>query len=602
LVTVAGEHWLGQRPVGDRQAAPSGRRCRYRVLGALRIVTDDDQVTLPSSKPSLLLGALLLHANETVSRDYLEHALWADNPPASAQAAIHAAILRLRKLLAKYADEGTAMIETVAGGYRIAADADTLDLLAFRETIGLAAMETDPAAELEQLRTALALWQGPPLANLNSPVLRRAAAAVIDARIDALARCHDIELARGHYGALVPALRVLTREYPGNERLVGQLMQALYRTGRQSEALAEWERITRHLGEQYGVDPGAALRELHLAIVRGEPMTREIEALPLPRPATPTPALPADLADFAGRDAERAALAPVLEQGSAILVLSGLPGVGKTALAVHLAHELADRFPGGRCVVTPGGTPPQLGPGRSLLVIDGAASSAEVLPLLPSDPDCTVVVTSRGSLVDLAVARGATIHRLGPLARAESLAFLRGALGDERIAEDLAAADALAAVYGDHPLALRLAVTRLALRPQQTLRGALSEGRDPLSALVVGDTALARSLHDYLAELPADASAAMAALARAGHTELTVAEAADLLSATEADTIALLDRLIEASALDYDPGGRFRLPGVLCALLRAPDSTHATDNTGDTGNNPGNTDNTGNTERDGRTS
>ncbi|MEU2712504.1 AfsR/SARP family transcriptional regulator [Streptomyces sp. NPDC007205] len=572
----------------------------FEVLGPLRINHLDEAVVLPSSKPTMLLGALLLHANSTVSQEYLRRVLWGDEPPATGASAIHATMLRLRRLLEKYRLNGAggSGIETVPGGYRILADATTLDMLAFRDTVRRAGECDSAETELGLLRRALAHWRGAPVAGVGSAVLRTSAvAALIEERINALARCHEIELARGNCAAIVPELRALTAEYAGDERLTAQLMEALYRSGRQSEALSEYQSVRRYLRENFGIDPGPELQRIHLAIVKGEEWSPRTRAGATPRetvapveravvrPPVPPPAEPAD---FCGRTTELAELTGLLtgEQTRTVIV-SGLPGVGKTALALRLARRLGADLPGGWHFLDAADAArtgvPAL-PERSLVVLDRVTSSDQALPALDALTGHRVLVTSRHSLADLAVSRGAGVFRLRPFRRAESLRFLAGTLGERMTTADPEAADELAALCGDHPIALRLIATRLLLRPGQDLGAALDRARSSsLAELTVGGphgTSAARAFDDYLATLPADAVPALRRLAEARADSLTFAECADLLGAPADELQALLDQLIEASALDYWPGGRYRMHGLLrghlCGALRPRDPAVAT--------------------------
>ncbi|KAA6223210.1 AfsR family transcriptional regulator [Streptomyces albofaciens JCM 4342] len=560
----------------------------FGVLGPLRISHADEAVVLPSSKPTMLLGALLLHANTGVSQEYLRRVLWGDEPPAAGASAIHATMLRLRKLLEKYGlnSAGGSGIETVPGGYRILADADTLDLLAFRDMVRRAGECDSADAELGLLRRALGYWRGAPVANVNSPVLRTSAvAALIEERINTLTRCHEIELARGNCAAIVPQLRALTAEYAGDERLAAQLMEALYRSGRQSEALSEYQSVRQYLRENFGIDPGPELQRMHLAIVKGEglgsvpgPATERERAAPAGAAPGRSPAPPpAEPADFCGRDAELTELTGLLakEQARRTVIVSGLPGVGKTALVLRLARRIGADFPGGWHFLDAAdaagvGVPAM--PERSLVVLDGVTSSAQVLPVLDAVTGHSVLVTSRHSLADLAVSRGASVFRLRPWQRSESLEFLATTLGERVTTADPQAADELAALCGDHPIALRLVATRMLLRPSQDIAAALDRARSSsLAELTVGGpqgTSAARAFDDYLATLPSGAVPALRRLAEAPRECLTFAECADLLGGTESELHLLLDQLIEASALDYWPGGGYRLHGLLRSHLR----------------------------------
>ncbi len=540
-------------------------------------------MVIPSSKPTVLLGALLLHANETVSQEYLRHVLWGDEPPTAAGAAIHTTMLRLRKLLDKYALGGASdgNIETVPGGYRISADAGTLDLLAFREAVQRAGEAGSQKEELGLLRGALSNWRGAPVANLVSLALHDGvAAALAEERINCLARCHEIELALGNCSAIIPHLRALTTEYRGNEQLTAQLMEALYRAGRQSEALGAYDAISRFLRETFGVDPGPALQQLHLAILRGEMLGA---AMPPSHQGTVTATVrpPADLKDFSGRRLELSDIQALLVHKTtpAIVVVSGLPGVGKTALAVRLARQLCEGhpdsswFPGGwhfldaRRKALPDRPAPQE---HALIVLDGVRSSEEALPVLDWAEAHTVVITSRHSLADLVISRGATVFRLRSWRRGESLAFLTSVLGPRVTEAEPEAAGELAALCGDHPLALRVLTTRLLLRPGHDLPSAVGTVRatSPASLTVGGrqGTSVGQRFDDYLGTLPAPCTELLRELAAAPE-RFTLSEAAALLGRAENELQYRLDELLEAGAVEYRPGGLYGIHTLMRSYL-----------------------------------
>uniref|UniRef100_UPI0004C8548D AfsR/SARP family transcriptional regulator n=2 Tax=Streptomyces griseus TaxID=1911 RepID=UPI0004C8548D len=242
---------------------------RFQLLGPLSITDGRDVVLLPPSKPTSLLAALLVRPGSVVSTDRLRGAVWGEEQPATAKAALQSCVLRLRRLFAKYGIEDRAVV-AVPGGYRIDADADSLDLLHFRRLVERAPGGT-PDAELSALRGALALWQGPLLANVPSELLHRdEVPRLSEERLRVLERVVDLELEHGRCHEALVDLWEVTRVYPAHERFAEQLMTALYRIGRQTEALAEYRRVKEHLRDRLGVDPRAELQRLELAILRGE--------------------------------------------------------------------------------------------------------------------------------------------------------------------------------------------------------------------------------------------------------------------------------------------------------------------------------------------
>ncbi|MEE1730583.1 BTAD domain-containing putative transcriptional regulator [Streptomyces sp. BE282] len=545
---------------------------RFQLLGPLALADGPDVVVLQPSKPVILLAALLLHANSTVSAEYLQRAVWGEDQPATARAALQTCVLRLRRLFTKHGVTGTS-IEAVPGGYRITAGPPTLDLLGFRDQVRRAtALAGDPEAELYTLKDALSLWQGSLLANVRSDVLHRdEVPRLSEERLRAVERVCDLLLGLGRCGEALVDLWTATRVYPGHERFHEQLIEALYRTGRQSQALAEYRRVKGFLLDELGVDPSPSLRQLELSILRGEDLgacggsgaggSRGAEetrgaagvrgaagavgalepapatldpgstppaaldpgstpqgvqgvVVPLPAPAPvvgPVPAVP----HFTGREAEAAAMAARLTappppdaggQRPLTVLVSGAPGIGKSALAQHVAHLVRDSFPAGRLLVrmTRADGHPRtadevaaevaaaLGSGRAgeraLLVLDDVVDADQVRPLLTS-PDLAVVVTSRMGLGGLIATHGGWVHRLTAFTEAESYALLLAALGTERVEAEPRAARHLASLCGHFPAALRILTARLLTRPGLRLGDAVEWlGDDPLARLTLTDS------------------------------------------------------------------------------------------------------------------
>lgn len=275
---------MRQRFEGQR-----GKAVRFQLLGPLSVTDGCDVVVLPPAKPTSLLAALLLRPGEVVPTDRLLEAVWGEKQPATAKSALQSCVLRLRRLLARY---GIAerLVVAVAGGYRLSADAETLDLLHFRRLAAEAAGAGE--SELPMLRTALGLWRGPLLANVPSELLHRdEVPRLAEQRLRVLERVCEIQLAQGRCSEVLVDLWEATGAHPQHEGLSAQLMRALYGSGRQNEALAEYRRIRGRLRDELGVDPGPQLQGLELAILRGE----ELRGLPRGQAATepaPAPAPP----------------------------------------------------------------------------------------------------------------------------------------------------------------------------------------------------------------------------------------------------------------------------------------------------------------------
>ncbi|WP_371682554.1 BTAD domain-containing putative transcriptional regulator [Kitasatospora sp. MMS16-BH015] len=267
--------------------ASEGVPARFTVLGLLAIADRSETAVLQPSKPATLLAALLVRPNAVVSVEALQRAIWGEAIPATAKAALHSCVLRLRRLFAKYGIAGHT-IEALPGGYRMAADAATLDLLEYRELVDRADRAVEPVEELRLLRQALALWAQPVLGNVHSDALHREEVPrLCEEWLRTAERIYDIELALGRCREVLAELWSVARSHPVHERFWEQLIEALYRTGRRADALAEYRGVRDHLLTELGVDPGPGLQRLELAVLRGDQLP---ERAPGPRRTTPPPA------------------------------------------------------------------------------------------------------------------------------------------------------------------------------------------------------------------------------------------------------------------------------------------------------------------------
>lgn len=602
---------------------------RFQLLGPLSITDGRDVVVLPPSKPTALLAALLIRPGSVVSTDHLRGVVWGEDQPATAKAALQSCVLRLRRIFAKYGIEDQA-VTAVAGGYRVRADAGTLDLLHFRQLVDRAAGPGEEP-ELYTLRAALALWQGPLLANVPSDLLHRdEVPRLAEERLRVLERVGDIELEHGRCREILVDLWEVTRVYPAHERFSEQLMLALYRTGRQTEALAEYRRVKGRLREELGVDPRADLQRLELAILRGDdlgtldtgraPVSLAPPALPEPRdaspeggttggerrpaaappvPGAPLPAVPC----FTGREAEVDALVTLLmrrqECGTSVVVLSGAPGIGKTALALHAAHLAGGHYPEG-CLLLPltrsDGTalpaeeaaeelrralPARPGEGRGrLLVLDDVVHPDQVRPLLTANTGGAAIVTSRMGLAALVATHGGAVFRLGALEPEESHALLTAVLGGERVGAEPSAARRLASLCGHFPLALRIAAARLLTRPRLRIADCADWLRHDLPArLTLADDprmSVPLLLDGALHRLPPPLADAHLRLGATAHLPLTPGRAADVLGMPEETAEAVMEQLLDAGLLEEGPPGAFRMHELLRAHARraAPRTAH----------------------------
>jgi predicted ATPase/DNA-binding SARP family transcriptional activator len=317
----------------------------FSLLGPLEVSRDGQPTELGGQKRRALLAALLLEANSVVSRDRLIEALWGENPPDTARNTIQVHVSQLRKLL----PEGA--LETVPHGYRLVVDPATVDLFEFvrLSEVGRSALAAgEPAAAAEALRAALALWRGAPLADLAwDPFAHAEIVRLEELRLAALEDRFDADLALGRHGQVVPELERLAAEHPLRERLRAQLMLALYRAGRQADALAVYQRARKTLVDELGIEPGESLRKLERAILAHDPSLNVAQPdSPPPRRRVPTPPDP-----LLGRERELAALADLVRRENArIVTLTGIGGIGKTRLALELVRRLAPEYRDG-CAV-----------------------------------------------------------------------------------------------------------------------------------------------------------------------------------------------------------------------------------------------------------
>jgi DNA-binding SARP family transcriptional activator/Tfp pilus assembly protein PilF len=591
---------------------------RFQVLGPICVDADGHQVAISAGRERILLAMLLLHAGRTVSTDQLVDAIWDEEVPHHVRNQLQTCIHRIRRRLDE-AGRDQQLIVTEPGGYRITMDPEDLDLYEFRRLVGearaLAAAGNHHDAKVTY-RSALDLWRGPAFAGIDSNPIRAAAASLDEERIQALEECLDTELAAGGAGELVAELTDLVAQHPHRERLHRALMLALYRAGRQADALAAYRHARQLLQDDLGTEPGTDLQELHKAI-----LNRDADLGPRrpPAPAPPMPReLPADVQAFTGREDELARITKVLaavnQPGPVVIsAIDGAGGVGKSALALHAAHLVADQFPDGQLYVDLQGATAGLVPlsplevlgrflralgvpdnevpdqvdeaaarfrsqvaGRRLLVVlDNAADQAQVRPLLPGTPGCGVLVTSRRSLSGLG---GASPLWLGLLSEAESVALLGRLVGAERVAAEPQAAEEIARCCGYLPLALRIAAARLVDRPtwpMAWLARRLTDTQHRLDELELADVGVRAGLavaHDHLtnSDDPVDRAAAEAysLLGVWDGPQLSVAVAARLLDQPERDTELVLERLVDARLLDTPAPGRYQWHDLLRLYAR----------------------------------
>nr|WP_206314291.1 BTAD domain-containing putative transcriptional regulator [Streptomyces coryli] len=586
------------------------------MLGPVAASRDGHPIGLGSPKQRCVLAALLLTPGKTLSTDQLIQCVWGQSPPPTARGTLHSYITRLRGALRPQGD-GAVEILRRAGGYLLTVPAADVDLYRFRE-LTAQARNAGSSGEAERiLDEALGLWHGEPLSGIAGDWAEAVRARLQQERLAAVLDRIDHRLAAGGPAGLTEELRYLAAEHPWDERLAAQLMTVLFRSGRQAEALAHYESFRRSLAAEFGVDPGAALRQLHQAILRDEPEL-SAAAAGSPRPDwTVQCQLPPAVPGFVGRDESIRELADLLTAAShggpaAPVVITGSPGVGKTALAVQLGHRLRPVFPDGQWYVrllgagdrprdpsevlaallhasgldaaaTPQTLDDQaaafrgrLADRRVLIVLDDAADAEQVRPLLPGTPGVAVVVTSRPELRGLGVSHAAHAVRLQVLDPDEAHTLLSGVLGERRVAAEPAAAGRLAEQCARLPLALRIAAANLAARPGRALAAYTTEldGDGRLTKLsIAGDRrAAVRTAFDHsLAVLDPAAARLFALLGLHPGPDFSAEAAAALLGDGPAVAEELLDVLAGASLVQRTAADRF----VFHDLLRLYAAEHA---------------------------
>ncbi|WDQ02335.1 BTAD domain-containing putative transcriptional regulator [Micromonospora chalcea] len=546
----------------------------FRLLGPVEVCLDDRTVRVGGPRSQAMLAALLLEANRIVPVSRLMDAAWGGHPPASADVQVRNRVAAARRALRAAGLPGD-VIGTHGSGYLLTVAEGQLDLDVFEERVrraeGLLDRGGAPEEVVSGLREALAMWRGPALDGLRTPALTAAAQRLDERRMTVVERCLGLELGLGRYDSVIGRLTELVEVYPWRESLVGQLMRALYLADRQGEALDRFDQLRRRLAEELGIDPTAQLIRLRDLILRNDPSLRpaldagSVVAPPDRPPGSgpgqaaaaaqhgiaaqhggaaqhgaagpdgaarpPVRMLPAGLTDFVGREEQIAAVLEWLPERPAVAVtaISGLPGVGKTTLAVRIAHQLGPAYPGPHLYVDLNGhdhpAPPVEVLGRFLralgvpgaqipadleeraalfrgamaerpgvVLLDNAADAAQVRPLLPGT-DTVVLVTSRRALVDV---DGAHQLRLEPLPEADALRLLAGIIGPDRVAAEPGSASDVVHHCGLLPLAVRIAGARLAIPGVLSLRQAaaqLAELSHRLDHLARADRSIRAAFH-----------------------------------------------------------------------------------------------------------
>ncbi|MFF0309902.1 BTAD domain-containing putative transcriptional regulator [Streptosporangium sp. NPDC004379] len=633
----------------------------FRILGPVEVREGAHQVALGGAKPRALLAALLLEAGHVVPAGRLMEVVWGDRPPDTARAVLQTYVSSLRRSLTR------AGLPPVIGSHRVGYLAEippgTLDLHVAEHRIAearSAAADGRHEEAVASFQAALALWRGPALGGTGDVLPQMAGRRLDELRLTVTGERIAAELETGRPDRLIGELTELVAHHPLHEGLRGHLMTALYRAGRQSDALAEFRRGAAALADELGIDPGPELRRLQEAILRADPALARRSRLAVPAPPAgparpsgpadpPSPSRPPEPAgvpprpaqaadggtepvppsleeeerervlprqlppspfDFTGRDTERASLRTALTRPDAtpICVISGPGGVGKSALALRVAHDIADRYSDGQIHVELRGTSDTVTPDevlarllrelgipagelptgleervnryrtllagrRMLLVLDDAAGERQVRPLLPGSPGCAVLVTSRNRLAGLA---GSLLTDLGVMDTEAGLELLGRIAGADRVAAEPEDARRIVGQCGALPLAIRVAGARLAARRQWSVgyfTRRLTDERHRLDELAVGDQEVRASIslsYDLLSE---PARRALRYLGWLGLPHFPAWVAAAALDADDLETDRLLEQLVDASLVDVEgvdaTGGiRYRLHDLIRLFAR----------------------------------
>jgi DNA-binding SARP family transcriptional activator len=585
----------------------------FRLLGPLEIVSNGQLTEISSHRQRIVLSMLLLQANHVVPLGRLVDAVWSDTPPVTAKSQIQACISALRRQLAGAAG---CEIATRAVGYSILLPDQALDVGRFQQLVGrgraaAAGQQTEAAAR--DLRAALALWRGPAADGIDSKLVQAAAIRLNENRVGVLEECIELELALGRHHDLIGDLSELVCQYPLRERLRAQHMLALYRSGRQAEALESFRTARRLFVEELGLDPSEGLRALEQAVLAGDPA---LELGPAPahgaelrRPDAPVVVprqLTAAIPDFTGREDVQRSVTALLSADESlgprylpIVAFVGKAGVGKTALALQIANAVRQHYPDGQLFAqlreadgAPIGAPEVqaqflaamgleparlparptertaayrsvIGDRRMLIVLDDAVSADQVMPLLPGCANCAVIITSRHALTGL---HGAHYFELGDLDEQTSIDLLARVIGADRVSAEAASALTLVRLCGCLPLALRIAAAKLATRRHwriETMVGRMTDESRRLDELVLSGVGVRAALALSDDGLSADARRLFLRLGLLGAADFASWVCAPLLDTdpeAAADVLDILveNRLVEAR-IGEDGLPRFRL-------------------------------------------
>jgi len=606
----------------------SASTVEFRALGPVEIAVDGRSQAAYGAKQRTLLALLLLDVNRVAERDWLIDQLWAGDPPNAAHAALRAYAYRLRKHLDLIS--GGATLQGRTGGYLLEVEPAAVDVHRF-ETLSAQGRQALQDGTFANARTAfqkgLDLWRGPAaFAGIDVPAVRDRARRLDELRLEVTEQYWGAALESGPSGGAVSELEALTATHPLREGLWRLLMLGLYRDGRQGEALEAYQRLYRLLDEELGIGPSTPIERLHQQILAGDPQLQRRTADQAVSATAPRPEkvsdrlvpkqLPASTPYFTGRAPQLAELHELLPAGNAaadrpaaatVAVLTGTAGIGKTALAVHWAHQVADRFPDGQLYVNLRGfdpaeqptAPPRavrafldtlgmppakipadldsqaalyrslLADKRVLVILDNARDVEQVRPLLPGGSGSLVVVTSRNQLTGL-ITQGAQPIRLTQLDADDAGRFLTRRLRRQRTATEPEAVQQIIDWCAGLPLALAIVAARATTAPHfplAVLSAELRDASDRLDALADPDPAVdVRAVFSWsYRALSAETARLFRLLSAHPGPDIAAAAVASLLERTPQQAQRLLTELTRANLLVEQTPGRYAFHDLLRA-------------------------------------